>query len=178
MKHWACNMLSPGDGFGASVTFLIFNTSHTQLSTLVNNWNRVCLFLIAELGLDINLSAVQYEWIQFCCVLVFFDFIVDHDNVNKWKHFPRYWPYVRGIHRSRWVPLTKAVTRRFAVFFDLPLNKWLSKQSRRRWFEVSLGSLWRHCNVYITAYGFVVFWFSVFYGRFNGVMWFLYQYPL
>ena len=27
--------------------------------------------------------------------LVFF-----HDDVIKWKHFPRYWPFVRGIHRS------------------------------------------------------------------------------
>ena len=23
-----------------------------------------------------------------------------HDDVVKWKHFPRYWPFVRGIHRS------------------------------------------------------------------------------
>ena len=22
-----------------------------------------------------------------------------HDNVIKWNHFPRYWPFVRGIHR-------------------------------------------------------------------------------
>ena len=22
-----------------------------------------------------------------------------HDGVIKWKHFPRYWPFVRGIHR-------------------------------------------------------------------------------
>ena len=27
-------------------------------------------------------------------------FIIDHDDVIKWKHFPRYWPFVRGIHRS------------------------------------------------------------------------------
>ena len=25
---------------------------------------------------------------------------MDHDDVIKWKHFPRYWPFVRGIHRS------------------------------------------------------------------------------
>ena len=25
---------------------------------------------------------------------------LDHDDVIKWKHFPRYWPFVRGIHRS------------------------------------------------------------------------------
>ena len=23
-----------------------------------------------------------------------------HDDVIKWKHFPRYWPFVRGIHKS------------------------------------------------------------------------------
>ena len=23
-----------------------------------------------------------------------------HEDVIKWKHFPRYWPFVRGIHRS------------------------------------------------------------------------------
>ena len=25
---------------------------------------------------------------------------VSHDDVIKWKYFPRYWPFVRGIHRS------------------------------------------------------------------------------
>ena len=24
----------------------------------------------------------------------------DHADVIKWKYFPRYWPFVRGIHRS------------------------------------------------------------------------------
>ena len=24
---------------------------------------------------------------------------ITHDDVIKWKHFPRYWPFVRGIHR-------------------------------------------------------------------------------
>ena len=23
-----------------------------------------------------------------------------HDDVIKWKHFPRHWPFVRGTHRS------------------------------------------------------------------------------
>ena len=26
-------------------------------------------------------------------------FWIHHDDVTKWKHFPRYWPFVRGIHR-------------------------------------------------------------------------------
>ena len=29
-------------------------------------------------------------------------FDADHVDVIKWKHFPRYWPFVRGIHRSIW----------------------------------------------------------------------------
>ena len=33
---------------------------------------------------------------------------MEHDDVIKWKHFPRNWPFVRGIHRSRWIPHTKA----------------------------------------------------------------------
>ena len=26
--------------------------------------------------------------------------VITHDDVIKWKHFPRYWPFVRGIQRS------------------------------------------------------------------------------
>ena len=28
------------------------------------------------------------------------EWYVIHDDVTKWKHIPRYWPFVRGIHRS------------------------------------------------------------------------------
>ena len=70
-----------------------------------------------------------------------------YDDVIKWKHFPRYWPFVRGIHRSRWVPLTKPVTPNFDIYIDLRLNKRLSKQSRGWWFETQSRPLWRHCNV-------------------------------
>ena len=43
-------------------------------------------------------------------------------------------------------PSQRPVTRSFDVFSDLRLNKRLSKQSRHRWFETPLRSLWRHCN--------------------------------
>ena len=43
-------------------------------------------------------------------------------------------------------PAHKPVTRSFDVFFDLRLNKRLSKQSWDWWFETPLRSLWRHCN--------------------------------
>ena len=40
----------------------------------------------------------------------------------------------------------RPVTRSFDVFFDLRLNKWLSKQSWGWWFEMPSCPLWRHCN--------------------------------
>ena len=67
---------------------------------------------------------------------------IHHEDFMKWKHFPRYWPFVRGI--NRWIPLT--MTRIFDIFFVVCLNKRLSKQSISRWFETPLRPLWRHCN--------------------------------
>ena len=40
----------------------------------------------------------------------------------------------------------RPVTRSFDVFFDLRLNKRLSKQPWGWWFETLSWSLWRHCN--------------------------------
>ena len=54
------------------------------------------------------------------------------------------------------LPAQWPVTRNFDVFLDLRLNKQLSKQSRRRWFETSSRSLWRHCNGVHTVRAFVI----------------------
>ena len=66
---------------------------------------------------------------------------LSHDDVIKWKHFSRYWPFVRGIHR--WASLTKASDAKHWCFLR---SARLSKQSRRRWIETPLHSLWRHYN--------------------------------
>ena len=44
------------------------------------------------------------------------------------------------------IPSQRPVSRSFDIFFDLRLNKWLCKQSRRWWFGMPACSLWRHCN--------------------------------
>ena len=55
-----------------------------------------------------------------------------HDEVIEWKHFPRYWPFVRGIHRS-------------------PVNSPHKASDAELWwgwwFETPSRSLWRHRNV-------------------------------
>ena len=48
----------------------------------------------------------------------------------------------------RWIPSQRSVTRSFDIFFDLHLNKRLSKQSRCRWFETLSRSSWYHWNVW------------------------------
>ena len=41
-----------------------------------------------------------------------------HDDVIKWKHFPRFWPVMRGIHRSP-VNSSQKGQRRGALIFSL-----------------------------------------------------------
>ena len=70
-----------------------------------------------------------------------------HDDVIKWKHFPRYWPFVRGIHRSRWNNRTKASDAELWCFlWSAPEKNRLSKQLWDWWFETPPWSLWRQCN--------------------------------
>ena len=59
----------------------------------------------------------------------------------------------------RWIPLTKASDAELWCFLWSAPEKWFSKQSRRRWFETSSLSLWRHCNassnMHTQAYGLI-----------------------
>ena len=43
-------------------------------------------------------------------------------------------------------PSQRQVARILDVFFEMRLNKWLSKQSGCRWFKTPWRSLCRHCN--------------------------------
>ena len=70
-----------------------------------------------------------------------------HDDVIKWKHFPRDWPFVRTGE----FPAQRLVTRSFGVFFDMRPNKRLSKESRGWWFEPASRPLWRHSNVVVVC---------------------------
>ena len=58
-----------------------------------------------------------------------------HDDVIKWKHFPRYWPFVRGIHRSPVNSLHKGQWRG-ALMFSLIcacINGWVNKCEAGDW---------------------------------------------
>ena len=72
-----------------------------------------------------------------------------HDDVIKWRHFPRYWPFMRGIHRSPENSPHNGQWRGALVLSDLRLNKRFSKQLWGWWFETASRPLWRHRYVHV-----------------------------
>ena len=80
------------------------------------------------------------------CYIVNINAKVGHDDVIKWKHFPRYWSFVRGIHRSAGNSPYKGQWRG-ALMFSLIcvwINDWVNN---RKAGDLMLScSLWRHCN--------------------------------
>ena len=53
-----------------------------------------------------------------------------HDDVIKWKHFPRYWPFVGEFTGHRWIPLTKASDAELWCFlWSAPwINGWVNNR--------------------------------------------------
>ena len=89
--------------------------------------------------------------------------MTSHERQNVWNHQPLLFLYMMTSSNGNIFrvtgplcgeftgpgefPAQRPVTRSLDVFFDLRLNKRLSKQPRGWWFETSSWSLWCHCNV-------------------------------
>ena len=84
-----------------------------------------------------------------------------HNDVIKWKHFPRYCPFVRGIHRSPVNFLHKGQWRR-ALMFSLIcawMNGWVNnhkagdlKRHRTHSDVTVMCSIWDHYICMIGSY--------------------------
>ena len=98
--------------------------------------------------------------ILFCGLLLSCYISPHHDDVIKWKHFPRYWPLVRRIHRSPVKSPHKGQWRGPLMFFFIYvcINGWVNNREagdlrrylahndvtvmvRHLGFSVSMGSL-------------------------------------
>ena len=79
-------------------------------------------------------------------------YIDSHDDVIRWNHFPRYWPFVRGIHRS---PLNSPHKGqwRWAMRFSL-ICVWINGWQNNR----EAGDLRR----YRAHYDVIVIWWTYF----------------
>ena len=102
-------------------------------------------------------NILHWLWPQFCCALIL---------VVSYRIHPTYAPIFPWWRRQMETfsalpalcasnspvtgefPSQRPVTRSFDVFFDLRLNKRLSKLSWGWCFETPPYSPWRHCNVY------------------------------
>ena len=75
---------------------------------------------------------------------------IHHDDVIQWKHFPRYWPFVRGIHRSSVNSPNKGQWRRALMlsFICAWINGWVNNREA--------GDLRRHR----THYDVTLMWYS------------------
>ena len=113
----------------------------TRIPIFTQCWEELCISYYISLFFFLRTNELSEE--QWFCAS-FQSIFSYHDDVIKWKHFPRYWPFVRGNYRS---PVT-------ALMFSLicALNKQLSKQSWDWWFETPSYLLWRHCNVMQVIY--------------------------
>ena len=65
-----------------------------------------------------------------------------HDDFIKWRHFPRYWPFVRGIHRSAVNSPHKGQWREAVMFSFIWawINTWVNNHKAC--------DLRRHCSHY------------------------------
>ena len=64
----------------------------------------ICLPLVAGVSSrwqKTGSNCQQRSWDNDILIVVWWYNLEAYDDVIKWKHFPRYWPFLRGIHRSR-----------------------------------------------------------------------------
>ena len=77
----------------------------------------------------------NWQYVRISSVMAYLNQCADHDDVIKWKHFPRYWPFVRGIHRSP-VNSTHKGRWRGALIFSLIcvwINGWVNNREAGVW---------------------------------------------
>ena len=70
------------------------------------------------------------EALDIGCPVMMLALMALHDDVIKWKQFPRYWPFVRGIHRSP-VNSPHKGQWRGALMFSLIcawINRWINNR--------------------------------------------------
>ena len=108
--------------------FYVKSSSSKTHILICQNWCECVLYF--------GLSNMQTQW----------------DVCRKWTMmtssngniFPRYWPFVRGIHR--WIPRTNASDAELWCFLWSAPEWRLSKHSCGWWFETPWRPLWRPCN--------------------------------
>ena len=86
---------------------------------------------------------------------------IEHAEVMRWKHFPCYWPFVRGIHCWLVIPLTQRVSNKmlWCFFESMPEPTVAQTVEIWQWFDIP----WHSYDVTIMSFLFMtsdlLFWF-------------------
>ena len=90
------------------------------MSFVISKFVWCYIFVIAIQFSVSHSTGLCYIWSRLYCLA--YCMSQCHDDVIKWKHFPRHWPFVRGIHKGQW---------RGALMFSLIcawINDWVNKR--------------------------------------------------
>ena len=123
--------------------FSLFMNSENAFVITVNRKTKGCLLAFLP-NFTLHFVAGVY--------LIFF--LKSHDDVIKWKHFPFYWPFVRGIH---WRPVNSPHKGQWrgALMFSLIsvwINGWVNSGEagdlgrHRAHYDVNLISIYHLCK--------------------------------
>ena len=95
IKYMWCNNVSFLTNYKSINMIIIHNVGHHNICCDHQSFVFVQLWIH---GFLVWLCSAEWSRVQLTeCISVSKNL---HDDVIKWKHFPRYWPFVRGIHRS------------------------------------------------------------------------------
>ena len=88
-----------------------------------------CGVIHVQMYCGIQRNTLWREWVTF----------MPHDDVIKWKHFPRYWSIVRGIHRSPVNSPHKGQCRGALIFslISACINDWVNNRRLAIWDAIS-----------------------------------------
>ena len=105
-----------------------------------------------------------------CCFIFYLEINMLNNWYSQWLYYLSWWHHqmetisallaicAGNSPATGEFPAQRPVTWSFDVFFTLPLNKRLSKQSWGWRFEKPSCSLWRHCNVQGVSQGSLLCW--------------------
>ena len=122
--------------------FVFIMIGHTEPSSQAVSWVCICIYMCVLFLYHLNKNDLWYfrcyvylknnnTGSTFICMddiyrwLLFNQSYSFHDDVIKWKHFPRYWPFVRVIHRSP-VNYPHKDQWRGALMFSSWINGWVN----------------------------------------------------
>ena len=113
-----------------------FQLMTSSCEQLLAGWSKTIYLWFKKLGDKIvtGYTLVYHTWHLY---------MMTTSNGNIFRVAGTLWGESTG---DRWIPSHRPVWWSVDVFFDVRLNKQLSRQLIRWWFETQSRSLWRHCN--------------------------------